>query len=74
MTSFSACFLRKSSCRDKAQLASNFPWCVEKKRREQVRGLELPPVFADKFLQGNARRKFGLQALATGAQAAFQGA
>jgi len=47
---------------------------LKKKRREQVRGLELPPVFADKFLQGNARRKFGLQALATGAQAAFQGA
>lgn len=59
---------------DKVLFGSNFPQLSLKKCLEQVMSLELPPAIADKFLQGNARRVFGLQALATGAQADLQGA
>ncbi|MEN5092068.1 amidohydrolase family protein [Pseudomonas protegens] len=45
---------------DKVLFGSNFPQLSLKKCLEQVRGLELPPAIADKFLQGNARRVFGL--------------
>ena len=45
---------------DKVLFGSNFPQLSLKKCLEQVRALELPPAIADKFLQGNARRVFGL--------------
>lgn len=45
---------------DKVLFGSNFPQLSLKKCLEQVRALELPPTIADKFLQGNARRVFGL--------------
>ncbi|QZI71857.1 amidohydrolase [Pseudomonas protegens] len=45
---------------DKVLFGSNFPQLSLKKCLEQVRTLELPPAIADKFLQGNARRVFGL--------------
>ncbi|MBS7561406.1 amidohydrolase [Pseudomonas sp. RC4D1] len=45
---------------DKVLFGSNFPQLSLKKCLEQVRVLELPPAIADKFLQGNARRVFGL--------------
>ncbi|MGE8413558.1 MAG: amidohydrolase family protein [Pseudomonas sp.] len=46
---------------DKVLFGSNFPQLSLKKCLEQVQALELPPAIADKFLQGNARRVFGLQ-------------
>jgi len=45
---------------DKVLFGSNFPQLSLKKCLEQVQALELPPPIADKFLQGNARRVFGL--------------
>lgn len=45
---------------DNVLFGSNFPQLSLKKCLEQVRALELPPAIADKFLQGNARRVFGL--------------
>lgn len=45
---------------DKVLFGSNFPQLSLKKCLEQVQALELPPAIADKFLQGNARRVFGL--------------
>ncbi|KAF0864920.1 amidohydrolase family protein [Pseudomonas sp. LD120] len=45
---------------DKVLFGSNFPQLSLKKCLEQVRALELPPAIVDKFLQGNARRVFGL--------------
>lgn len=45
---------------DKVLFGSNFPQLSLKKCLEQVQTLELPPPIADKFLQGNARRVFGL--------------
>ncbi|WP_258379302.1 amidohydrolase family protein [Pseudomonas protegens] len=45
---------------DKVLFGSNFPQLSLKKCLEQVRALELPPAIADKFVQGNARRVFGL--------------
>ncbi|WP_085594939.1 MULTISPECIES: amidohydrolase family protein [unclassified Pseudomonas] len=45
---------------DKVLFGSNFPQLSLKKCLEQVQALELPPPIADKFLQDNARRVFGL--------------
>ncbi|MCE4057532.1 amidohydrolase family protein [Pseudomonas sp. Au-Pse12] len=45
---------------DKVLFGSNFPQLSLKKCLEQVHALELPSAIADKFLQGNARRVFGL--------------
>lgn len=45
---------------DKVLFGSNFPQLSLKKCLEQVQALELPSPIADKFLQGNARRVFGL--------------